>query len=969
MVDAELAEVEVPDVAAPSESAGTAGDLNAAVAASGDAAASARAFIPTGEASFLAAANQPLSLSPNGLRTARFELDESGLSLLVEAAPGFGAAGSSAAVATARDVQERVTIIAANKLGLMGVRDLFWLDDRCFLITGYENTPDKTHGWVVDLVNGKTTVISKPSRDSSMFVPLDINGLPSLRRGEKGISEVLLGFVEKQMDGALVRGWNWFNTGTYDLEDAAVSDDLPTRLWRETVISPNGDVEAVLAVNGSAYRRIPEGWHCVGTVHLAASGAETFVDAAGGLAPRQFLVGAGLDYSVFAIDVVQPDSAAPKYFPPWEHLNYPEDLRSTNLGVEASASKYPSWVLQQCLERQTTALVSMVHEGNTPELLFAHPLADVITGGVWLDPEAGDVGAVTVDDLRPHTYALKRSYETLLADLRGKVSASVALGDDRILAEGVLEPVHAERHQDRWIVAYWHPSMAEPIALPALVEGAVVSWMGGTALPARGCALSAAATSVARVEGHRIRVGSRDVPVYLLEPMVGEPGALILRVHDGPALRDVWGADGFDSWLLGRGYSVLKVNYRGSSGYGQRWSLSQADGEPHGFLDDLVAGVQWALERQTTLSSPSVAGPPAVAVMGDYFGGYAVLQAMLHHRSLFACGVAVAPVQDMAWWPDSHIPTSLMRTQAFAARAAALSTASSTPGSDPAAGALSPLRRAGELREAPLLLMEFEKDAAESRDQLMQAMVPPGGRREAWPKALTFVQYAGEGRGGGMIRQNVLDQYRRVDAFLHRHLAPRALAGRLSQEPFSDELPFLSAAVLPMEAHGTPSSLAQTIESVLEQGFEAMKSAGGKAAGFAGKKGAASKLPPRSQGGLASRVRVRGDGTVEVTVTFPEEPEDLHVLLSQVWLHIRAKGAGLTLALPRRPAKEKEIRTFRLADVPGGGASYLFEISADPNVGAVENYNAWSQKSNGISLLGVVGPPHIAAAPILSESH
>merc|ERR1712083_761046 len=86
------------------------------------------------------------------------------------------------------------------------------------------------------------------------------------------------------------------------------------------------------------------------------------------------------------------------------------------------------------------------------------------------------------------------------------------------------------------------------------------------------------------------------------------------------------------------------------------------------------------------------------------------------------------------------------------------------------------------------------------------------------------------------------------------------------------------------------------------------------------------------------RLSVRNDGTIEITVSFGSEPADPHVILTEVWVHIRAEGVGFNLALPRQPLWNAPMKASRLS-TPG---SFLFEIQAKSDVGALENYNAWA---------------------------
>ncbi|CAJ1443106.1 unnamed protein product, partial [Effrenium voratum] len=85
----------------------------------------------------------------------------------------------------------------------------------------------------------------------------------------------------------------------------------------------------------------------------------------------------------------------------------------------------------------------------------------------------------------------------------------------------------------------------------------------------------------------RLQSDAGDLPVYLAMPREGA-SALVVRLHDGPDQRDRQGADSLDAWLLSRGYGVLKVNFRGSAGFGRRWRSSP------GFAGDVEHAVAWA---------------------------------------------------------------------------------------------------------------------------------------------------------------------------------------------------------------------------------------------------------------------------------------------------------------------------------------------------------------------------------------
>ena len=115
-------------------------------------------------------------------------------------------------------------------------------------------------------------------------------------------------------------------------------------------------------------------------------------------------------------------------------------------------------------------------------------------------------------------------------------------------------------------------------------------------------------------------------------PRSGLP--VVLNVHGGPWVRDMWGYSPEDQWLANRGYIAMNVNYRGSTGYGKDF-VSAADKEWGGKMhDDLVDAVTWAVEQ-------GYADPERLAIFGGSYGGYASLVGATFTPDLFCCAVAI----------------------------------------------------------------------------------------------------------------------------------------------------------------------------------------------------------------------------------------------------------------------------------------------------------------------------------------
>ena len=123
---------------------------------------------------------------------------------------------------------------------------------------------------------------------------------------------------------------------------------------------------------------------------------------------------------------------------------------------------------------------------------------------------------------------------------------------------------------------------------------------------------------------------------YLHTP-IGSNGKdlpLVLNVHGGPWHRDTWGYEPEGQWLANRGYAVLQINFRGSTGYGKEF-LNAGNKEWGGKMhDDLVDAVQWAVDE-------GIADPTRVAIYGGSYGGYAALAGATFTPDLFKCAVDI----------------------------------------------------------------------------------------------------------------------------------------------------------------------------------------------------------------------------------------------------------------------------------------------------------------------------------------
>lgn len=124
---------------------------------------------------------------------------------------------------------------------------------------------------------------------------------------------------------------------------------------------------------------------------------------------------------------------------------------------------------------------------------------------------------------------------------------------------------------------------------------------------------------------------------------------LILNVHGGPWVRDSWGYDPEHQWLANRGYAVLTVNYRGSTGFGKDF-LNAGNLEYAGKMHtDLIDVVNWAIKN-------NIVDSDKVCIMGGSYGGYATLVGLTMTPDVFACGVDVVGMSNLLTHVQSKAP-------------------------------------------------------------------------------------------------------------------------------------------------------------------------------------------------------------------------------------------------------------------------------------------------------------------------
>ncbi|MBW5446051.1 prolyl oligopeptidase family serine peptidase [Cohnella sp. CFH 77786] len=240
---------------------------------------------------------------------------------------------------------------------------------------------------------------------------------------------------------------------------------------------------------------------------------------------------------------------------------------------------------------------------------------------------------------------------------------------------------------------------------------------------------------------------------YLTLPKGADPKSLPLVVnpHGGPWARDSWGYNPEVQLLANRGYAVLQVNFRGSTGYGK--SFLNAGNKQWGkaMQNDLTDGVQWLVKE-------GIADPKRVAIYGASYGGYAALAGLTFTPDVYAAGVSYVGPSNLFTLLETIPPYWESQKALFHERMG-----------DPVLDkdlltAVSPLFHADQIR-APLFVAQGANDPRVNKAESDQIVNALRQRNVDVP----YMLKQNEGHGFANI-ENQLDFYRALEKFLHRHL-------------------------------------------------------------------------------------------------------------------------------------------------------------------------------------------------------
>ena len=400
--------------------------------------------------------------------------------------------------------------------------------------------------------------------------------------------------------------------------------------------------------------------------------------------------------------------------------------------------------------RDTAALVMLDLKGGDEKLLAEHPKADA--GMPLAHPKTRKLQAVAFNFTRPEWKVIDPDIAPDFAYLK-------------TLSDGDMQVTSRTLDDRTWTVAFIEDDAPARFYLyDRGSKNAKFLFTNRTALE-----------NVPLAKMHPVVIKSRDgldLVCYLTTPLDADPDQdgkpdkpvpMVLDVHGGPWARDSWGANPEHQWLANRGYAILSVNYRGSTGFGKKF-VNAANKEWAGKMhDDLLDAVNWAVENK-------VAQKDKVAIMGGSYGGYATLVGLTFTPDVFACGVDIVG--------PSNINTLLQTIPPYWAPAVSIwkhrvGDHTSAEGRE-FLDSRSPLARVEKIKK-PLLIGQGANDPRVKQseaDQIVKAM-----HEKNIP--VTYVLYPDEGHGFARP-ENRMSFMAVTEAFLGEHLGGRV-------EPIGDD--------------------------------------------------------------------------------------------------------------------------------------------------------------------------------------
>ncbi|HEY7710522.1 MAG TPA: S9 family peptidase [Candidatus Entotheonella sp.] len=387
--------------------------------------------------------------------------------------------------------------------------------------------------------------------------------------------------------------------------------------------------------------------------------------------------------------------------------------------------------------RNTAAFVALDLTDGNQIVLSEDPRADV--SDTMIHPTEKHVQAVAFTYERKHWQILDLTLTHDMAYLRSVSGGDIEIAsrtlDDRVwIVAYVIDdgPIRYYRYDREARQAHFLFTNRQAL------EGLPLAHLHAVVIPAR--------DGMPLVSYYTLPVGSHSSDD---DSRPAAPLPMVLLVHGGPWARDTWGYDPLHQWLANRGYAVLSVNFRGSTGLGKAF-INAANREWGTRMhDDLLDAVEWAKQQ-------GIADADRIAIMGGSYGGYATLAGLTFTPDTFACGVDIVGPSNLVTLLESIPPYWQPQIELFATRVGD----HRTDAGRTFLTERSPLSYADRIQR-PLLIGQGSNDPRVKQpesDQIVDAM-------QANDIPVTYVLYPDEGHGFARP-ENALSFYAIAEAFL-----------------------------------------------------------------------------------------------------------------------------------------------------------------------------------------------------------
>ena len=408
---------------------------------------------------------------------------------------------------------------------------------------------------------------------------------------------------------------------------------------------------------------------------------------------------------------------------PFTHVPMEDMLTTQVFGFDASGRYL---YLADSRERNTSALVQYDTKKDEFQLLAEDPRADL--SGVLIHPSELRVQAVSF------TYD-HRDWQVLDPSIQADLDFLATV------ERGEIDVVSRTQDDKHWIVAYTMDNSPVRYYRYDRAERAT-HFLFSNRKDLEDKPLAHMQSVIIKSRDGLELVSYLTLPTGSDSDGTGRPAKplpMVLFVHGGPWGRDDWGFDPYHQWLANRGYAVLSVNFRASTGFGKAFTNAGNMEWGAAMHNDLLDAVEWAVDE-------GIADRNSVAIMGGSYGGYATLAGLTFTPDVFACGVDIVGPSNIItlletippyWTPMLEMLTSRMGDHRTEEGREFLKSRS-------------PLTYADRIRK-PLLIGQGANDPrvkqAES-DQIVQEM-------QAKNIPVTYVLYPDEGHGFARPENNM----------------------------------------------------------------------------------------------------------------------------------------------------------------------------------------------------------------------